>query len=192
MHRSVFSPRGLALWVVGAILLAAPLRAQSIKIGIVDMELVTNRSASIQNRMKSAESSMQSQKAELDEKYTRLQRLRRDLRDQRSVLSESQISEKEAQIRDLDEEVNDLQYEINKQIERVRTDVIEPELNRIEATIERVAREGQYDLILVKDAVLFSSEKVDITPLIIQALDRESGRAPQLPESGEIESENEE
>lgn len=176
-------------WVVAIFAWAAVGGAQApaLKIGVVDMKEITDRSQSIQARMREVEKSLEPRKAQLDKSFMEVERMKRDLRNRRSVLSDEDVRDEQRRIRRLEGKVEDIQYEINKEFDRFQIDVITPELERIEQTIQRIADDDDYDLILMKEGVIFYSERVDITPLVIHELDRK-GSGPQLPAFGDKES----
>jgi outer membrane protein len=152
-----------------------------LKIGIVDVEAITRRSSSIQAKIRQAEQSVQADQDKIDVKLRDLQQMNQDLTSRRSVLSITEINAQEAKIRSLRDEVDDMQYQINKQLDRIRTEVMDPEVGRIMKTVSDVAKREGYDLIVRSEAVLYSIEKADLTPLVIQALDREDAQSAAKP-----------
>jgi Skp family chaperone for outer membrane proteins len=178
-HDPSYRSLGLIISAWGLVLLLAfaphCARAEGplpIKIGVVDVEQITRRSSSIRASIQKAEKAIEGQKEAVDSKMKELQRHREALGAQRSVLSEEEILSKEKKIRALKEEIFDLHHEINKHLERIQSEVIDPELKRIMGTVEAIARRERFDLILPSEAVLFHTDRVDISPLVIQELDR--------------------
>ena len=168
-------------WIgLAAILLLAAamnLPAQSTaptKIGVVDMERIARRSSTIRAKIGQAEQEIQIEREKADLKLKELQRLRQNLRDRQSVLTQQENEEQEKKIGDLREEIGDMDYKINKQLERIQSEVIDPEMHRIIAAIEKIAKTEQFDLILPTETVLFHTDRVDITALVIQELDKEA------------------
>lgn len=157
---------------------AAPALAQdkAPRLGIVDVDRVTRQSESIQNTIRKAEGAVQSQQQKIDQKTDNLQQLRQDLRQQASVLTEEEAAAKEKQLRDLKEEIDDLQYEVNKQLDRIRVDLMNPEVDRIMDTVRKVAEKEGYDLVIRADMALYYNEKADLTALVIKELDKENAK----------------
>lgn len=165
------------------------------KIGVVDVDLITRRSRSIQNAVKQAEGQVRAQSDKVDAKVSQLQTMRQNLNDRRSVLKAEDVAAEQARIDRLREEIDDLKYDVNKQIDRIQREVMEPEVKRVMKTVEDVARSEGYDLVVRAEAVLFRSDAVDLTPLVIQALDRQSGAASRVeptatPEASEKKAES--
>jgi outer membrane protein len=167
----------LFLAVVLGLFVSGPAMAQSKapKIGVVNVEQITRRSRSIQNAVKQAEEQVRPQQDRADAKLREMQKIRQNLSDRRSVLKQDEIDAQETRVRALREEVDDLQYEVNKKIDRIQAEVMEPEIKRIKTAVEDVARSEGYDVVLRSESVLYRSDAVDLTPLVIQALDRPNG-----------------
>ena len=50
---------------------------------------------------------------------------------------------------------------------------MKPAVNRILQIVDEVARKEGYDLVIPSEMALYRVDKIDITPLVIQTLDRE-------------------
>jgi len=167
----------LPLLLAGVLLLGlvVPAGAQSkpTRIAVVDVDQVSRRSASIRDAVKEAENRVKPQSERADAKLRELQGMRQNLNERRSVLKPEEVTAEESKIQKMSEEINDLQYEVNKEIDRVQREVMEPQVKRIMRTVDDVARREGYDLVLGSDKVLFHGEALDLTPLVIQALDQQ-------------------
>lgn len=150
-----------------------PLRAQqAVRIGIVDLDQAKNRSQTIQKSLKSVDDAIQPKQAEMQKMIAEHRRLREDLAARRSVLAEPEIKKQEASIDGVRDKIEALQSEIDRYLRRSSTEVVEPAVDRILKTVERVGKAKGFDLILRSDVVLFGAESLDITALVIQELDR--------------------
>lgn len=159
-------------------------RAQSTpRIGVVDMGLVTSRSRTIQESVRKAEDQVRPDSDRAEAKMRQMQSLRQSLADRRSVMKAEDVKEEQAKISALYDEIEELKFEINKKIKRVKDETMEPELHRVVQTVEQIAKSEGYDLILSADTVLFHTDAVDVTPLVIQALDRGASAAVQTQKS---------
>lgn len=172
--------RGAAVAVL-SLALAAPALAQTAgktaKIGVVDFEQVVRRSRTIQSAVKQAESQLRPQQDKVEAKMREMQSLSQSLSDKSSVLKADDLSSEKERLRAMRQEVDELQFEINKRYERIQSEVMEPEVKRIGQAVENIARAEGFDLVLRSEAVLFHSDAVDLTPMVIQTLDRQSASA---------------
>lgn len=198
IHRLAARParHQFSLLVIGLLLFgatAAPLPAQSAagRIGVVDMEAVTQRSQKIQSSVKRAQQQVMPQQDEIDAKRREWARLRQDLSARRSVMKDSEIQTQETKVRELREEVDKLSLAVDQRINRLQDEVLRPEIQRIMKIVEQIAKSEGFTVVLPVEQVLYYDEAVDLTSRVIQAIDRGEGGAtetkstPALPASEE-------
>jgi Skp family chaperone for outer membrane proteins len=148
--------------------------AQSIqKIAVVDMDQITRNSRSIQETVRKAEEQVRPETDRAEAKMHEMQNLRQSLADRRSVMKMEDIKEEETRISALYDEVEDLKISINKKIKHIKEDVMGPIIHGVVDTVRQISQREGYDLVLSSDMVLYHTDAVDITSLVIQALDRE-------------------
>ncbi len=171
----------LAALALLALVAAHPAPAQDTtptRIAIVNIDEIIARSSSIGEAVRRAEGTLRERQQQVDEKMEALRQSREDLARRRSVLGEEQIrAEEEKQLR-LREEIQDLQHETNKELSRIQQQAMPPEVDRIMVAVREVALREGYDMVLTAEFVLFHSERVDLTPLVVQHLDRRASQAP--------------
>lgn len=178
--------RRLSLVMALALMLMAPAAFAQSKFGVVDVDKIIARSRTVSQAVKAAEAKLKVRQDQIDARMTEMQSARQELDRKRSVMSEDQVKAEEDKINRQREAIEDLQHETNKELARIRQEVMPPEVNRIMEAVRQVANTEGYDLILPAETVLFHAEKVDITPLVIQLLDKNS--AAEKPESVEKSS----
>lgn len=183
-HMTTQTLRRLSLVMVLAMTLLAPAFAQS-KIGVVDVDKIIARSRTVSQAVKAAEAKLKVRQDQIDAKMTEMQSARQELDRKRSVMSEDQVKAEEDKIMRQREAIEDLQHTTNKELARIRQEVMPPEVDRIMEAVRQVANTEGYDLVLPAETVLFHAEKVDITPLVIQLLDKNSAAETEKPESVE-------
>lgn len=170
--KQVLSAAGLIALMFMLAMGSAQAQEKTTRLGVVDVERVTRQSETIQGTIRKAEAAVAGQQKKIDSRLEELKRLRLELRQQQSVLSETETAAKEKALRDLKEEIDDIQYEVNKKLERIRIDLMNPEVDRIMATVRKVAEKEGFDLVIRAEMALYFNDKVDLTPLVIQELDR--------------------
>jgi hypothetical protein len=65
-----------------------------------------------------------------------------------------------------------LKYEREKVFNKTGQTLIAPVLDDILQAVDRVAQANRVDLVLRGDYVLFASDRVDLTPVVVRELDR--------------------
>lgn len=163
--------------------------AQDFKIGVVDMKQVTERSTALGKAIDEAEAPMRTQKDELDLKMNEFQRKREMLQGQETVLSDEERQNRERELRDLREEIQDMEREIQRQYNRIEMDLMRPVMDRILELVRTVAKEENFDLVIPSELAIYHTDKIDLTPLVIQRLDREGLNLPELGERETPETE---
>ncbi|MCE5231402.1 OmpH family outer membrane protein [bacterium] len=168
--------------ILGCLFLVASARAEG-KIGVVDVDQIIARSRTVSEAVKKAEASMKERNDQIQSKISEMQSAQADLERRRSVLSEDQLKSEEAKILKQKEDVEDLQHETNKELARIRQQVMPPEVNRIMEAVREVAKRDGYDLVLPAETVLYSVDRINITPLVIQLLDKGGSGSGSVDES---------
>ncbi len=176
----------LGLALLAMLAPAAPAAGESTsKIGYIDIDIAVSRSQTIQAAVTGAEAEQRRKQEEMEILIRRGRRSRDDLKARRSVLSEDEISLGEAKIDALLDEIELMRLDIEKNWRRITTNVMEPAVDRILTTVREVGKAQGFDLILRADVVLYGIEALDITPLVIESLDRPTSpeASPALPYS---------
>lgn len=178
-------PKSFAAAAALLLALAVPARAQGLKIGVLDFKQVTERSTAIQAMVKSAESPLAAKKSSIDSKTSDYKERKDKLDSRRSVLSEDQIKAEEQALDKIKTDIQDMQYEVNKQYDRMDQEVMQPAVERIMAIVQEIAKREGYDLVVPSEVALYKTDKIDLTPLVIQALDKEGAKpsSPAMPPS---------
>lgn len=165
--------------VLCCMLVPTAVRAQSTKIGVVDVDRIVAESKTVSAAVTKTQDSVKKTNDEIQAKYKELESARADLERRRSVLSEEQAKSEEDRLTRKEEEIKDLAYAADKEMARVRQKVMDPEFKRIMSAVEEIAKRDGYDLILPTRAALYHADKIDITPMVIQLLDKAGASAIQ-------------
>lgn len=146
--------------------------AQPIRIAYVDLDRVAADSQMVRNRVSDVERQLADRQKDLKAKVEELKKLNLQLTQQESVLTPAQSNQIKDRIKSLRDEVDRLQYESDRILNNTSRDIIEPVLDLVLAAVERVAKTYRIDLVMRGDLVLFASDRVDVTDLVIRDLDR--------------------
>ncbi len=168
--------RGLPLLVLAALAVgvdAAPVGAQAVKIGLVDLQRVLLESKKGKDALAKLKADRDAKQRDLDAQEKKVRQTETDFEKQRSVLSEDARREKEKVMqkarRDLARIVDDLNREFG---ERER-DLRERLVREITTVVREYGKKNGYVLILEVRAagVMHSSEGADISKEVIAAYD---------------------
>lgn len=177
LRRAVPVTRLGFLSVLLTVLLALPAGAQNktIKVGVVDLDRIMARSSAFQSAAKRIEGELRPLKDRLTSKTNERDGLEQSIRDRSSVLKAEDIAQQKDKYMALDSEVRDINYSITKESDRLQREVLEPIMQRLKTIIEEAAKGQNYDLVLYANQVFYFSESVDLTPMVLQTLDKAGG-----------------
>jgi outer membrane protein len=149
-------------------MLAAPVYAQTTKIGFVSTERILRDS-------KPAKAAQTKIEAEFKRRDDELQNLANKLRSDAQkfdkdapVLSESERVKRQRQLADLDSDLQRKRREFQEDFNRRRNEEFSKIVEKADAAIKKIAEQQNYDLI-IQDAVTVSP-RVDITDQVMKAL----------------------
>lgn len=144
---------------------------ENTKVGYVDVTRAASRSVSISSQVGKAEDQLKVKQEDLEIRLRELKREAESFGARRSVMTEESIRAEEKRLEEGRDAIDLLRLDIEKQLRRTETEIMGPAVDRIIRTIQEVAKENGFDLILRNDVVLFGNEALDITPLVIEKLD---------------------
>lgn len=166
--------RGLILLLLAGLMIAATDAAAqtALRIGYVDVSRAAARSKSIAATVKAAEDQLRLKQEELELKVREFRRAEEELASRRSVLSADVIRTEEARVEKLRDGIELMRLDIDKRLRKTESEVMGPAVDRILQSVNEVARRQGFDLILRSDVVIYGADTLDVTPLVIQELDR--------------------
>jgi outer membrane protein len=155
-------------------MVAVGARADDTKIGIVDMKRVIELSdqgkkatKEITSRIESAKKDLQKRRAELDE-------MKQEIESKSMILTPEALAKKERTYQDKNLEYqkryDDYEHALNE-----KSNELDQKMSVIlKEVVEKIGAEGGYSLILelTRSGVLYYSDDVDITDLVIEEMDK--------------------
>lgn len=157
------------LAVAAALCAAAPAHAQT-KVGFVDIDRVTVKAQSVTNLMSGMQGEFEKLQKDLDSRRQKIADVEADIKRTEGVMAKEEIDKKRADITRLRNEIDEIEFRAQRQVRDVEQQVLEPLRRKIVAAIEEVAREQRYDLVLTKEAVVYSTPSTDITDDVVKKL----------------------
>jgi outer membrane protein len=157
-----------AMFCIG---LAGSAAAQQ-KIGVIDIEKVTRESKSIQQTVAKVEADLKAREQELERMINAFQLAQTQLEGERGILKTETLGEREDELEKQRMTINDMQYEINKRVKQLQREIMEPEVARIFAAVNKIGAEEGYDIILRKESIAFVNPAHELTERVIRELDK--------------------
>ncbi|MFP5518851.1 MAG: OmpH family outer membrane protein [Bdellovibrionia bacterium] len=154
------------------VLFAGAAQAQN-KIALVDMQKAVQATAAGKKAKTELETEFNKKKKELEKKEADLKKMGEDLERKKAVLSEEAFQKKQAEFQDEMLKYREVVGKSQMEIQKKERDLTAPILEKMRKTIEKVAQEKGYDLVLENSQmVLFAAKTADITDAVIKEFEK--------------------
>ena len=167
-----FSLSGLVLCLV--VVFPALIQAQDIKLGVVDLQAVMEKSEPGQKAIKQLQSEFEEMKSELDKKKAAIDQLRQELQKQSLVLSQEAQLDKETEYKQKVRDFQDLYQSYQRKMQLKEEKLREPIIKKLVGIIKDYGENNGYTLIMDKknSGVVYNSDSIEITKPVISELNR--------------------
>lgn len=148
--------------------------AQS-KVGYVDVQKAIQATSAGKNAKTVLDGEYGKRKKELDKKKADIEKMNQDLEKKKSVLSEEVMGKKQMELQEEMMKFQKTVAENQMEIQKKEKELVEPILDKMRKTIEKVAQEKGFSLVIEKGAqnVLFAQKDADLTDDVIKAFEKE-------------------
>ncbi len=166
----------IAGWLLAVALLVggsaqfADAQETSLKIAVVDLEVVVGRSTPGQELQTTLEAFQQDLQREGEELTARARELQQRIAEGVNALSEDRLAELQKEFEDAQIALRRFRDDKQREGEKIQSDALAEIEEKLEPVFEQVRQEMGLDLIInrVPGVVLMASERVDITELMIE------------------------
>jgi len=149
---------------------AVPVQAQDQKIGFVNVPLLMDRAPQTKAAMGALEEEFAPRQREIMAKQKEFQDLQEKVQRDVAVMGETERRNAEKDLRDLQREVVRLQNEFREDLNLRRNEELGNLQRSLLKEVQDYAQGAGFDLV-VGDGVLFASQAVDITELVLRAVE---------------------
>lgn len=160
----------IKILAVSMILMTCTAAAQSIKIGVVSIREVANKMPQRQALTEQLKKEFASRNDELQKMANEIKEKQAALERDQATMTESQVTQKR---RELEQEIANFKLKekaFKEDYKRRGNEEFRKLQARIQQAIEVVAKRDGYDLVLVRDQIPYSTQKVDITDDVLKVL----------------------
>lgn len=174
MFRSQHLLAVLLVAVAVSCMMVPTVSAQGMKLGYVKEDRIQQEYKAWQRAQEDWNLESKAWEDEALEKQQELQEIEEEYEKQKLILSDDKKREREAAINAKKEALDAYTRQVfgpNGTAERKNQDLLRPILENIQAAIEAVAIEGNYDLILTLQSVAYIKEAYDITDEVLTRLE---------------------
>ena len=160
--------------IAGILFVTSMAQAAETKIGFVDMQKAIQSTAAGKKAKTELEGEFNKKKKELEKKEADLKKMGEDLERKKSVLSEEVLGKKQAEFQEEMMKYRDVVGKSQVEIQKKERDLTAPILEKMKKTIEKVAKEKGYTVVLENSAmVLYAAADSDMTADVIKTYEKE-------------------
>lgn len=171
MHASA---RLLCFVLLGLFLLPSLAQAQDIKVGVVDLQKIMEKSEPGQKAIEELQSEFKEKKSELDSRKAAIDQMRGELQKQSMVLSQEAQEEKAAEYRQKVNEFQKLYQKHQRRMQQQEEELREPIIEMLVEIIREYGRNNNYTLLMDKNnsGVIFNDQAIEITDAILSEFNK--------------------
>jgi len=148
------------------------------KIGYVDLQRALNDSGSGKAAKAELESVLKNLQQDIDRRMAEREKMKTELEKQSLVLSAEARREKADQLEKVQKEIERLIADSNAEIQKRQRDKEVAIIKDLKTVIDEIGKTEGYTIILPAEAILYSSEGIDLTGSVIQRYDAMRKPAP--------------
>ena len=153
-----------------ATLIAGPVSAQELKIGVVNIPVLMEQAPQARVAMAALEEEFQPRQREIVAKQTEFEELGERVQRDVAVMGETERRNAEKELRDLQREVTRLQTEFREDLNLRRNEELGNLQRSLLKEVQDYAESSDFDLV-VGDGVLYASSAVNITENVLRAME---------------------
>ena len=159
----------ICISIIASLFFVVSLSAQEQKIGVVNFQALVESAPQFRLVMESLAGEFQSRQREAIAKSKELEELAAKLQKDAAVMGASERANAEKEFRELQREVNRLGTELEEDVNLRRNEELGKLQRSILDAVNVFAQSNEYDMIFA-DGVIYASENVNITGLILESL----------------------
>lgn len=163
-----WSPAKLALLTILSTLTLAPLQAEEMRIGVVNVDRVFREASPAKAATARIEQEFSRREKDLQELAARLKTRADDFDKNAHILSESERMKRQRELSEIDKEFQRKQREFREDLSQKRNEEIAAMQERVLKIIRQIGEAEKYDLILQE--AIYVSPRADITDKVIKSL----------------------
>ncbi|UCE87748.1 MAG: OmpH family outer membrane protein [Deltaproteobacteria bacterium] len=169
MTRSV-----LVLGLVALLGTATAVRAEDVKIGIVDLDQALNATEEGKSAREELERKQREARSKVQPMVERFESLQQEIQGKKFVLSEEVLYQKQLDLIELRNEIESQMKELEGKLKVDQERIVGPLRKKLIDIVQKIGREGGYTVIIERGTpgLLYSREALDLTDSVIAQFDK--------------------
>ena len=170
--------KGLFLGILTVVFLfpAAPLAAQAVKIGVVDLQKLQKNSKAFQKASLSVKKKFDDMQQKLNDERTALSKLEEDFKKQTMMLSLDAQEDKKRELEKKQRHFKFMYDDFTQEMKETEMDAIKKVMKELEKIVEKMGEKEGYTIILERRTVglLYFNSAIDLTDRVTDAYDKQN------------------
>jgi outer membrane protein len=170
--------KGLFLGILMVVFLfpAAPLAAQAVKVGVVDLQKFQKNSKSFQKSSLSVKKRFDDMQQKLNDERTALAKLDEEFKKQTMMLSLDAQEDKKRELEKKQRHFKFMYDDFTQEMKDVEMDAIKKVMKELEKIVEKMGEKEGYTIILERRTLglLYFNNTVDLTDRVTDAYDKQN------------------
>jgi len=164
--------RGLITLISAAsiALFASAAMAENLKVGVVDLHKVMQESSQAKAISQQLEKQFKPRQQKLLAQQKQLKADADKLNRDSSVMTAAQKKQLQNKINAEKGSLQQAAAAYQQELNNAQNKAMQDFFNKVKAALDKIAKQGNYDIILQKEGVPFAADKIDITPQVVKAL----------------------
>jgi len=181
---TVFALAGLLALMLGH---PATGEAQSLKIGYIDSQQILQEAPGAAAAREQLQQELSQMQTEVQQMGEQLQQAISDFEQQQLTLSDDARQARQEELIQRQQEYQQRLQELEQQAAQRQQELVQPVMNRVNAVIEEIRREGSYTMIFdaAAQGIVAADPGFDLTPEVIRRLREQDGSGAASPDTSQ-------
>lgn len=159
-----------ALFAFGLLLFAPAVQAQTI--ATIDLEKAVMEVAEGKGAIEKLKSFHASKQGMLDKEMDQLKKEKEDLEKKAAMMKPEERTKREAEFGQKVQEFQGKGMALQQELDQMKQQALEPIMDKMSAIVQTLAEKEGYTAVLNKAAIVYTSEKYDITNQVVREYDK--------------------
>lgn len=144
--------------------------ADDLRVGIIDVRQVLQKSPQVANMQKKLQDEFSSRDKQIQEAQAQLQQDTNKLNRDSSVMSANDRASLSQKIQTEQQNLRTMQVNFQKDLYAKQSEQMQSVLNQLQNVVTKVAKQKGLNIVIVKDAVAYANNEVDITEDVMREM----------------------
>lgn len=142
----------------------------SIKIGVLDWQLLSSKAPQAQEASKRLEKEFQGRKDTFISKQKEFQSSQEKLQKDKDVMSEAERGKLEKNLTKMQQDLRHMDEELRSDYTARYREEMDNFINVVREVVDKLAQEEKYDLVIPQETTLFMADRIDMTEKVLDRL----------------------